>query len=70
MAEEEKRVKVHQGYVRIAVKQNSGCGCNTSCEESKKVGCSKEDLEAVPEGENMGLGYGNVLRLLCCLFTL
>jgi len=63
LTEEEERRKVRQGYAKIAAKQSSGCGCNTSHEDSKKMGYSEEDLEAVPKGANMGLGCGNPVAL-------
>jgi SAM-dependent methyltransferase len=63
MTEEKKRREVRQGYAKIALKQSSCCGCSTSYEESKKIGYSKNDLEAVPEGANMGLGCGNPVAL-------
>lgn len=54
---------MREGYARIAVKQDSSCGCGTSHEDSKKMGYSEEDLEAVPQGANMGLGCGNPVAL-------
>ncbi len=51
-----------------AVAQSSGCGCGTSCcggpapnagEMAQAVGYSFEDVSAIPEGANMGLGCGN-----------
>lgn len=44
--------------------KQSSCCCNcTSYEESKRIGYSKDDLETVPEGANMGLGCGNPVAL-------
>jgi SAM-dependent methyltransferase len=63
VTEEEKRRDVRQGYARIALKQSSCCGCNTSYEACKKMGYSEEDLKTVPEGANMGLGCGNPIAL-------
>jgi ubiquinone/menaquinone biosynthesis C-methylase UbiE len=63
MTEEERRTEVRKGYGRIAAKHDSCCGTSTSDKESKKMGYSKEELEAVPEGANMGLGCGNPLAL-------
>jgi arsenite methyltransferase len=63
VTEEEKRREVRQGYARIAQKQGSCCGSNTSYEASKKMGYSEEDIEAVPEGANMNLGCGNPVAL-------
>jgi SAM-dependent methyltransferase len=63
MTEEKQRREVREGYARIAVKQSSCCGGSTSYEESKKMGYSEEELEAAPEGANMGLGCGNPVAL-------
>jgi arsenite methyltransferase len=63
MTEEEKRREVRQGYAKIALKQSSCCSGSMAQEESEKMGYSKEDLEAVPEGANMGLGCGNPVAL-------
>jgi len=63
MTEEKQRREVREGYAKIAVKHSSCCGCNKSYEESKKMGYSKDELEAAPEGANMGLGCGNPVAL-------
>lgn len=64
MTEEEKRREVRQGYAEIALKQSSCCnGDKVSQKESEKIGYSRDDLEAVPEGANMGLGCGNPVAL-------
>ena len=63
MTEEEERRRVRQGYAGIAQKQSSCCDHSTSYEASKKMGYSKEDLDAVPEGANMNLGCGNPVAL-------
>ncbi len=63
------RTAVRQNYGKIAV-SNAGCGCSSkSCcgtpadvsaaDISLALGYSKEDVTAVPEGANMGLGCGN-----------
>lgn len=62
MSEEEQRRQVRQGYAKIALKRSSCCD-SSSNEESRKIGYSKGDLEAVPEGANMGLGCGNPVAL-------
>ena len=62
---------VRAGYAEIAKKGNSCCGCGPSCcgstdiaeAVSKQIGYSKEDLQAVPEGANLGLGCGNPIAL-------
>jgi len=71
MKEEETRKIVREGYAKI-VKQNSSCCTSAkSCcgspdptqEISKKIGYTEEELEAVPEGANLGLGCGNPIAL-------
>lgn len=63
MTEEKQRREVREGYAKIAVKHDSCCGSSTSSKESKKMGYSEEELEAAPEGANMGLGCGNPVAL-------
>ncbi len=64
------RSAVREAYGKIAAAELSGCGCTAaSCcgtpnEESAAdislaLGYSGEDVAAVPEGANMGLGCGN-----------
>lgn len=62
------RKSVRERYAGIATGAQSGCGCTPSCcspkapaasGQSAKLGYSKQDLEAVPEGADMGLGCGN-----------
>jgi SAM-dependent methyltransferase len=60
---------VRAGYAEIAKKGDSCCGCgplccgNTSEAISKQIGYSEEDMQAVPEGVNLGLGCGNPVAL-------
>jgi arsenite methyltransferase len=71
---DEIRAAVRQNYGRIAVSQGAGCGCSPSSSSSSccgtpanvtaedislGLGYTKEDLTAVPEGANLGLGCGN-----------
>ena len=66
---EEIRKNVRERYAGIATSGKSGCGCSTpSCcsakppsakAQSARLGYSRKELEAVPEGANMGLGCGN-----------
>ena len=67
---DEIRSAVRQKYGKVAASESSGCGCSSSscCETrgdaaardiSLGVGYSSEDVTAVPEGANMGLGCGN-----------
>ncbi len=56
---------VREGYSRVA---EQGCGCGCSCgadpgEISGKIGYSTEEMGAVPEGANLGLGCGNPVAL-------
>jgi SAM-dependent methyltransferase len=66
----DKKIKeiVKDKYGKIAT--GSGCGCGSGCRPmpneaagdiSKGLGYSDEDLAAVPEGANLGLGCGNPL---------
>ncbi len=70
---DEKNIKeiVKQGYGKIArqgssccVPANSCCGTTDRTQGiSKKIGYSEEELKAVPEGANLGLGCGNPVAL-------
>ncbi|RYL88083.1 arsenite methyltransferase [Sporolactobacillus sp. Y61] len=67
------RQNVRHRYQKIALEvapeaasgccsSNAGCCCNSSAERdnvSAKLGYSAEELSAVPEGANLGLGCGN-----------
>ncbi len=46
-----------------AASEASCCGASTQDTISKGIGYSDEDLQAVPEGANLGLGCGNPLAL-------
>jgi SAM-dependent methyltransferase len=70
---DEKTIKeiVKQGYGKIAKQGKSCCASATSCcgtadraqDISKRIGYSEEELKAVPEGANLGLGCGNPVAL-------
>ncbi len=72
---DESKIKkaVREGYAQIAKKGNSGCGCgsaNTSCcgptsaeTVSKGIGYSDQEMSAVPDESNLGLGCGNPTAL-------
>ncbi len=68
--EEIKKV-VRKGYAKIATQKSSCCAPVQSCcgtgnlakEISMKIGYSEEELKAVPEGANLGLGCGNPIAL-------
>lgn len=60
------RKHVRENYAGIARQQRNGCGCASSCcgtDDARKtsldVGYSEQEVDAVPEGANMGLGCGN-----------
>jgi SAM-dependent methyltransferase len=67
------RELVRQGYSRIAEETSLGCCsqgvscCGSSPQDSKKLaqelGYSVEELEALPDGANMGLSCGNPAAL-------
>lgn len=71
MKEEEIKAKVREGYAKIARTASSCCLPTVSCCGPEKavdkismgIGYRPEDLEAVPEGANLGLGCGNPLAL-------
>jgi len=60
---------VREGYAKIAKQGSSCCAPIKSCcggtglaqDISKKIGYTEEDIKAVPEGANLGLGCGNPL---------
>ncbi|MCK4357552.1 MAG: arsenite methyltransferase [Candidatus Cloacimonetes bacterium] len=71
MRKEEIRKVVRKGYARI-VKQDSSCcvhvssccGSNDLAKNiSKKIGYTENEINAVPEGANLGLGCGNPVAL-------
>lgn len=67
MNAEHVRQVVREGYAKVAQGEDSCCGPSNACcggvaeEISSRIGYSQEDLEAVPEGANLGLGCGNPL---------
>ncbi len=71
MEKEEIRKVVREGYGKIAkqdspccVPAKSCCGSTNSAQDiSRKIGYSEEELKAVPEGANLGLGCGNPIAL-------
>ena len=72
MKEQEIKKAVRQRYARAA-KQGGGCGCvaaspccggtNLAQNISKAIGYSDQEMCAVPEGANLGLGCGNPVAL-------
>jgi len=70
---EDKQIKkvVREGYAHIAKQDSSCCAPVSSCcgstdlaqDISKQIGYTDEELGAVPEGANLGLGCGNPVAL-------
>jgi SAM-dependent methyltransferase len=59
---DEVRAAVREQYGAVARSAATGCApscCGPGADASLKLGYSSEDLAAVPEGANMGLGCGN-----------
>lgn len=61
--DDEVRKTVRKQYGKVA-EQGGGCGCAPSCcgpsaGASENVGYARDELLAVPEGADMGLGCGN-----------
>lgn len=71
MKKEEIKKIVREGYAKIAKRGSSCCITTNSCcgsmnlaqDISKKIGYSNEELTAVPEDANLGLGCGNPVAL-------
>jgi len=71
MRKEEIKKVVREGYARIAKQDSSCCVPTNSCcastdlaqDITKKIGYTEEELKAVPEGANLGLGCGNPVAL-------
>jgi SAM-dependent methyltransferase len=63
--EEEIRKVVREGYARIAEMERSCCSDSCMCTDSisKSIGYTKEEIESVSEGSNLGLGCGNPVAL-------
>lgn len=60
--EEQVRAAVREQYGKVARATGSSCApgcCAPGGDKSLALGYSEEDLAAVPEGANMGLGCGN-----------
>ena len=71
MKEAETRKAVREGYAKIAKGSCSCCAPVSSCcgstdlvqDISRNIGYTEEELRAVPEGANLGLGCGNPVAL-------
>ncbi len=65
METNEKKEVIKDGYARIAREQTSCCSsscCGASSEVdslSSRIGYSREELQSVPDGADLGLGCGN-----------
>lgn len=69
MKKEEIKKTVREQYGKIA-QPNSCCGPQVSCcgdaptlDLSKNIGYTEEELKAIPEGANLGLGCGNPVAI-------
>lgn len=64
MAKSDEKIRdtVREGYSQIA-KGNTGCGCGCGSTApsmfAESIGYTSQELEALPEGANMGLSCGN-----------
>lgn len=56
---EKTRQTVRDGYSEIAINNKGCCGCSDPQEFAEAIGYSKQELEALPDGANMGLSCGN-----------
>lgn len=70
MKDEEIKKAVREGYGKIAIRESSCCGQVSTCgcgssggTVSKAIGYTDEDLRAIPEGADLGLGCGNPTAL-------
>jgi SAM-dependent methyltransferase len=53
------RKRVSEGYTRVLSERTSEGSRALADEVSRRIGYSEEDLAAVPEGANLGVGCGN-----------
>ena len=72
MKKDARRIKkiVKEGYAKVARQGASCCSSGSCCSGAnqaedigKAIGYSEQDLKAVPEGANLGLGCGNPVAL-------
>ena len=70
MKDEKVKKLVRNRYAKVAKTNGSCCASNVSCcsaqsneQVSKMIGYSEEEMNAVPEGANLGLGCGNPTAL-------
>jgi len=70
-SQEKIRGIVRRGYAKVAKTGSGCCGPKSSCcgginaakNISEKIGYTEEEMQAVPEGANLGLGCGNPIAL-------
>ena len=67
---EEIKKNVRDGYAKAVTQKTSCCSTNSCCSStdqakniSKKVGYSDTEIDAVPEGANLGFGCGNPVAI-------
>ena len=63
------RQAVRENYGKVAAARRTGCGCSSTCcgtgtettadAVSRGLGYTQEEVSAVPDGANLGLGCGN-----------
>ena len=53
------RQTVRDGYAEIAIGGKGCCGCSDPQQLAEAIGYSRQELESLPEGANMGLSCGN-----------
>jgi arsenite methyltransferase len=70
LKEENVKKEVRKRYAKVAKTSGSCCASSVSCcsaptneQVSKLIGYSEEEMNAVPEGANLGLGCGNPTAL-------
>jgi SAM-dependent methyltransferase len=71
MEHQEIKNKVKEGYGRVAMENKPCCGAPSSCCGSsasiqtigEMIGYSRDEMNQVPEGANLGLGCGNPVAL-------
>jgi SAM-dependent methyltransferase len=71
MKDTEVKTNVRQRYAKVARQDETccgpkSCGCNSAVSAKdigKNIGYSDEEMEAVPDGANLGLGCGNPVAL-------
>ncbi|MDP6627087.1 MAG: methyltransferase domain-containing protein, partial [Methanopyri archaeon] len=71
MNENEIKKTVRKEYGKVAAQADSGCGCGCGCGPapdsarivSAGIGYTDDQMDAVPEDSNLGLGCGNPTAL-------